>query len=1073
MGQNDEGESSNASSKKIIHLVNSDGSSKEMEDSALKNSNSDDPKIDFEHKPIQKTTPLPLKVVHEDVSQDSLNRKHPRKRGFGSSCCGCLATFSLLLKFAWIDYKRKKCLSFIAILSVIMCICVTVIAQSVLKNISVLSYNAIAARRGERDIVVKGVDYSSSFYKYLNGTALTKAVENVVDNKPVYRISFKMAMSKAKANLADPLELGKRGVTFFNGHALNLKEETIVGLGKDNLPRRTYSNIWITKGLANSLGLKTKQLAYVKIELGKAAVLILRDFYVQNQDKFDSNDTILYSETVTVRVRVYVTSKSLISRFNDNAAYKTTALFDIDTMGSLIRNGITENKLFRNWMKEKKTLREVATSAIFQFKNRQEVYKSNYDDVLSTAVKLASDIVGTINAYGINVQMPLIRSLSFTKFVTAAISLMFNLVLSGLLLLGAYVINNIINMTINSKIYFTAIQRTIGLTRLQLVLQTFTYTSGFSIIGLILSGPLIYLSFKFLNTRVLTRVKAGFTLKPEFEAVSLAIFLAFLIPFASAFFPMIKLMFQNVAASLDKDRSKTKSVKVSIDPGSGGFPWTLVMASLFCALFGTFIQVFLPLSMASLNVSLFLIVFMALLVSLLVGFLLILLNFSYIYEYIFTHILLVFEKGYIKKLTLMNLVSHRMRNRTTVLVYAVSLTFIIFLYVNLILQREANENARLRAAGSEDILYKGIRSRDWHNMIKNYNLSEKLTWTARSSSLEKMKSLNISELSKTNVGNLVSSYNGRVYAVSPNYMDFTPEGYSSISEKGIYKDTSLSLTEFMYTRFAGNGAIIGESVRDYLGVNCSSRKDVFQLNRKYSENNYLLNSSTCIAGMERLPGANMTSRPGFTTSDVVYPYPVLLSLFDKEKISYSDITNYSKIHFKPKEGVLASTLNNLLAQDAGILGYQIFSFDQFKAQFKSTNKLMDLVFMIVTFLALTMSLFSLISTVAANVVEQSKELAIFRCLGLGRFTISRIFLYEAIIIILNGAFIGLCVGVSLGTVIAYQNAMFTNTVARVIFPWSLLWIILIFSLISSIVAALLPVFNFLRQSIVKIIKHID
>lgn len=67
---------------------------------------------------------------------------------------------------------------------------------------------------------------------------------------------------------------------------------------------------------------------------------------------------------------------------------------------------------------------------------------------------------------------------------------------------------------------------------------------------------------------------------------------------------------------------------------------------------------------------------------------------------------------------------------------------------------------------------------------------------------------------------------------------------------------------------------------------------------------------------------------------------------------------------------------------------------------------------------MSLSLFSLISTVASNMMEQKMELAVMRSIGLSRFQIARIYMYEAIIVILTGGLIGNIAGMTIGITIA-------------------------------------------------------
>lgn len=103
---------------------------------------------------------------------------------------------------------------------------------------------------------------------------------------------------------------------------------------------------------------------------------------------------------------------------------------------------------------------------IINFENRLEVYLSdNYDNILSTAVPLTSKIISKITPYTLQIQMPIVEGLQITKYANTFVSLVLNLILGGLLFLAGYVIYNIMLISIDSKVYETAVKRTIGLTQ--------------------------------------------------------------------------------------------------------------------------------------------------------------------------------------------------------------------------------------------------------------------------------------------------------------------------------------------------------------------------------------------------------------------------------------------------------------------------------------------------------------------------------------------------------------------------------------------------------------------------------
>lgn len=117
-------------------------------------------------------------------------------------------------------------------------------------------------------------------------------------------------------------------------------------------------------------------------------------------------------------------------------------------------------------------------------------------------------------------------------------------------------------------------------------------------------------------------------------------------------------------------------------------------------LIGLLIYIFLPLSLFSENITLFVLIFFGLLLGMLIGLMMVLMNFSYFFEFILL-IPLYMERKFIRTMVRMNLIAHRIKNRRTVVIYALSLSFINFIYVTLLMQMETSQIAELRLQGSE------------------------------------------------------------------------------------------------------------------------------------------------------------------------------------------------------------------------------------------------------------------------------------------------------------------------------------------------------------------------------------
>lgn len=134
------------------------------------------------------------------------------------------------------------------------------------------------------------------------------------------------------------------------------------------------------------------------------------------------------------------------------------------------------------------------------------------------------------------------------------------------------------------------------------------------------------------------------------------------------------------------------------------------------------------------------------------------------------------------------------------------------------------------------------------------------------------------------------------------------------------------------------------------------------------------------------------------------------------------------------------------------------------------QKILYWVSLFTTIVSLNLSLFSLVVTIGSNMVEQVKEIAVLRCIGLSKSRIARVYMYEAIILVVTGGLIGIVSGMIVGYLIILQNSLFEETYPVFIFPWQLFSAIICFGIFSSVFSALLPTFKFLRTNIATLMR---
>ena len=131
--------------------------------------------------------------------------------------------------------------------------------------------------------------------------------------------------------------------------------------------------------------------------------------------------------------------------------------------------------------------------------------------------------------------------------------------------------------------------------------------------------------------------------------------------------------------------------------------------------FGLMIYYLLPRALINQSLGLLLVIFFAIIEGLLVGLILLSFSIQYILEKIVAYMFLFWTEATDFMLTLKNLSSHRFRNRRTSLLYALSISFIVFVSVGFQIQLQTIYGEMLKAKGSFIVIYGG--DMDYYNTV--------------------------------------------------------------------------------------------------------------------------------------------------------------------------------------------------------------------------------------------------------------------------------------------------------------------------------------------------------------------
>ena len=86
--------------------------------------------------------------------------------------------------------------------------------------------------------------------------------------------------------------------------------------------------------------------------------------------------------------------------------------------------------------------------------------------------------------------------------------------------------------------------------------------------------------------------------------------------------------------------------------------------------------------------------------------------------------------------------------------------------------------------------------------------------------------------------------------------------------------------------------------------------------------------------------------------------------------------------------------------------------------------ILKVIFSFIISITMFLCFFSLSASMGANLYTQAKEIGVMRAIGVSKFYIIRIYVYEAFILVASSAFQGICIGLFIGYLITDQQATF-------------------------------------------------
>ena len=163
---------------------------------------------------------------------------------------------------------------------------------------------------------------------------------------------------------------------------------------------------------------------------------------------------------------------------------------------------------------------------------------------------------------------------------------------------------------------------------------------------------------------------------------------------------------------------------------------------------------------------------------------------------------------------------------------------------------------------------------------------------------------------------------------------------------------------------------------------------------------------------------------------------------------------------------LANGLRNYFTNDLTF----IFDVASLVANMQNAFFYIDFFFYLVSLISITISFFLILVSFISNVKENSWEFGVLRAIGLNKFQMTRIYIFEATSLTSAAAIIGSIVGVIVAVTMILQVLLFTQLPFRFIFPTEMFCLTFVLGIITAAAASYYALLEIRQESISNITR---
>ena len=735
-------------------------------------------------------------------------------------------------------------------------------------------------------------------------------------------------------------------------------------------------------------------------------------------------------------------------------------------------------------------IRQYTVSENIVVKNRMKIYtdQNTIDGFFIDLTNKYFKLIG--KDYPATANIPLATAVEGVLLIKSFLDSVFTSAVFILILLSMLLIYSLMLSNIDEKTYEFGMLRALGFRNSSLInlllIQGLMYALPAMAFGFLFSylvnNMVYFLLFDFASE------SSDYAL--HYTAIIIGFLLGILMPLISNIFPIFRALSKTLRDSLDLYHRVINIMAVRIMKLEKlGISFSQFINSLTLIIIGITTYYFAPLAFVQQNVALFLAIMNIVLIFLILGFTIFVNLFQTLFEKALLWLVLWGADRKLKPLIHKNMKAHDTRNAKTALMYTICIAFLIFAGTGFSLQTNVIENSLKLELGSdivvEDETY-GLDESSLRDYLANYmqkypNNIDQYSFT--SFPLDKMPAIDKPDFSP------LSHYPSKscnIMGVEQNYLQSGFEKYYLPTEY----DSTVSYPTLSNELKDGFSSLFTLAGTDPISLsedpfNITTNSDARPINASSGLNETLLmiipeGARAGLAIDTNTPGVllfgdrgykvrirNMARKvPGFgfkfsSYQTIVSKLWVAISMEQMEKLMKSewrfnidrqaDITKFYEtnpknmshgilkaklmIRFKrPLDWLerteLSNGLRNYFLNDLTMLYDTQGLVDASQQAFYFIN----LFYLIVAVISIVLSFFLILVSFISNVKENSWEFGVLRAIGLNKFQMTRLYMYEAGVLTMASGILGTMVGIVVAVTLVMQFLLFTELPFEFLFP---------------------------------------